>query len=56
MNDERNDYEVGYKSPPIATRFKKGQSDNPSGKPKKISQELGPPEKFCKQSTMKKWS
>jgi Family of unknown function (DUF5681) len=42
MNDEKNDYEVGYKRPPIATRFKKGQSGNPSGKPKKISQELDP--------------
>jgi hypothetical protein len=42
MNDEKNDYEVGYKKPPVATRFKKGQSGNPSGKPKKISQELDP--------------
>jgi hypothetical protein len=42
MNDEKNDYEVGYKRPPIPTRFKKGQSGNPSGKPKKISQELDP--------------
>jgi Family of unknown function (DUF5681) len=42
MSDERNDYEVGYKRPPVATRFKKGQSGNPSGKPKKISQELDP--------------
>jgi hypothetical protein len=42
MNDEKSDYEVGYKRPPIATRFKKGQSGNPSGKPKKISQELDP--------------
>ena len=42
MSDEKNDYEVGYKRPPVATRFKKGQSGNPSGKPKKISQELDP--------------
>jgi hypothetical protein len=42
MNDEKNDYEVGYKRPPIATHFKKGQSGNPSGKPKKITQELDP--------------
>jgi len=27
-------YEVGYKKPPVATRFKKGQSGNPSGRPK----------------------
>jgi hypothetical protein len=42
MNGEKNDYEVGYKRPPIATRFKKGQSGNPSGKPKKITQEFDP--------------
>lgn len=42
MSDEKNDYEVGYKRPPVATRFKKGKSGNPSGKPKKISQELDP--------------
>ncbi len=28
------DYEVGYKKPPIHTRFKKGQSGNPKGRPK----------------------
>jgi hypothetical protein len=27
-------YEVGYKKPPVATRFKTGQSGNPSGRPK----------------------
>jgi len=42
MNDEKNDYDVGYKRPPVATRFNKGQSGNPSGKPKKKSQELDP--------------
>jgi len=26
---------VGYKNPPKSTRFKKGQSGNPSGRPKK---------------------
>jgi hypothetical protein len=25
MNTEENDYEVGYRKPPVATRFKKGQ-------------------------------
>ena len=42
MNTEENDYEVGYRKPPVATRFKKGQSGNPSGKSKKIAPELNP--------------
>jgi len=29
-----NDYEVGYQKPPKATRFVKGQSGNPTGRPK----------------------
>jgi hypothetical protein len=44
MSTEENDYEVGYRKPPVATRFKKGQSGNPSGKPKKTSPELNPGE------------
>ena len=28
------DYEVGYGRPPISTRFPKGQSGNPTGRPK----------------------
>lgn len=28
------DYEVGYRKPPKHTRFKKGQSGNPKGRPK----------------------
>lgn len=28
------DYEVGYGRPPVATRFKAGQSGNPSGRAK----------------------
>ena len=28
------DYEVGYSKPPVGSRFKKGQSGNPSGRPK----------------------
>ena len=29
-----NDYEVGYGKPPAQSRWKKGQSGNPSGRPK----------------------
>jgi hypothetical protein len=42
MNNEKNEYEVGYKKPPVTSRFKKGQSGNPSGKPRKIALELNP--------------
>ena len=28
------DYEIGYAKPPVATRFKPGQSGNPKGRPK----------------------
>ena len=41
-NKNENEYEVGYKKPPVATRFKKGQTGNPSGKPKKSAQKLDP--------------
>jgi hypothetical protein len=30
-----NNGKVGYKNPPLATRFKPGQSGNPSGRPKR---------------------
>jgi len=30
-----DDYEVGYKNPPKKTQFKKGQSGNPKGRPRK---------------------
>ena len=42
MNSQKNDFEVGYGKPPVETRFKKGQSGNPSGKPKKTAQKLDP--------------
>ena len=35
MSDNRgSDYQVGYGKPPQYTRFKKGESGNPSGRPK----------------------
>jgi Family of unknown function (DUF5681) len=37
IDDESAGESVGYKNPPKATRFKKGQSGNPSGRPKKTA-------------------
>ena len=34
MNDDDN-YKVGYKRPPRHTRFKKGKSGNPRGRPRR---------------------
>jgi hypothetical protein len=34
MSEDRKDYEVGFGRPPKHTRFKKGRSGNPKGKPK----------------------
>ena len=31
--EKKGDYEVGYGKPPRSTRFKKGQSGNPRGRP-----------------------
>jgi len=33
-DDDARDYKVGYKRPPLHTRFKKGQSGNPRGRPR----------------------
>ncbi|PAY05947.1 hypothetical protein CK489_23690 [Bradyrhizobium sp. UFLA03-84] len=33
---------VGYRRPPVGTRFKKGRSGNPRGRPKKNRQEFQP--------------
>ncbi|MDR3487422.1 MAG: DUF5681 domain-containing protein [Bradyrhizobium sp.] len=41
-NENQNEYEVGYKKPPVATRFKKGSSGNPSGKRKEVAEDLDP--------------
>jgi len=35
MSKDSADYDIGYGKPPEATRFKKGQSGNPRGRPKK---------------------
>jgi len=32
-HDDKGDYEVGYGKPPVDTRFKRGQSGNPRGRP-----------------------
>lgn len=34
------DYDVGFKKPPTKTRFKKGQSGNPKGRPPKDPKEV----------------
>ena len=34
MTDDERNYEVGYKKPPVATRFKAGQHGNPKGRPR----------------------
>src|SRR5216684_5885090 len=39
-SDEPFDYDVGYKKPPAHTRFQKGKSGNPRGRPKGSSNHL----------------
>ncbi len=41
-DDSEEDYEVGYGKPPVATRFQKGTSGNPSGRSKRVPQQLDP--------------
>ena len=33
-DEDKPDYKVGYKKPPLHSRFKKGQSGNPRGRPR----------------------
>ncbi len=33
QRSEEQDYEVGYRKPPVKSRFKSGQSGNPRGRP-----------------------
>lgn len=36
MSWKDKDYEIGYGKPPTSTRFKKGRSGNPNGRPKGV--------------------
>lgn len=36
MSDGTPEYEVGYKKPPVATRFQRGKSGNPKGRIKRV--------------------
>jgi hypothetical protein len=42
MANRASSYEIGYGKPPRQTRFKKGISGNPKGRPKASEQKIGP--------------
>jgi uncharacterized protein DUF5681 len=41
-NKKQDQYEVGYKKPPLASRYPKGKSGNPSGIRKEVAEDLNP--------------
>lgn len=42
MSGDSNEYEIGYRKPPKATRFQKGKSGNPSGRAKRAAPDIDP--------------
>lgn len=40
MSDDANEFDIGYKRPPKHTRFQKGKSGNPRGRPRQRPQRL----------------
>ena len=47
MSKDSADYDIGYGKPPEDTRFKKGQSGNPRGRPKKQPKDVAAPLPTC---------
>lgn len=41
MSNSTNSYTVGFSKPPVSTRFKKGVSGNPRGRPKAAQRKAG---------------